>query len=351
MYRIALLIIAILASIFGGSLAVAEERLGVLEVSDLFLEPRFQYEEGSVGGFEPGNSLVSFRWIRDQVVSATITAGTQELIGRPRRYVPESSDELTLAEAFIEARSSLGTFRFGRIALPFGTESGRAESTLRFTRSRLFRERWLGLRDQGLSYSVEHRGFFNDWAVHNGESGNSLDNQTWLTARWGWADEKQFTGFSGATGHTRPSSTQVDPLSPQRTIGDAGLDPNLDSKIRFGNIFYTYEGFPFGWGIEATAGETRQAGQTSLLRAAHVDAQYYVTRNVSFLARWDFLEPSDKIADDRVEDSTLGMAWRGWYETSTLYFFASRVGIQGSNENNHQLLIVWRLTPIGRGEQ
>jgi hypothetical protein len=350
MFRHGLAAIAILASAFVSSSAFAEERLGTLEVSDLFLEPRFGYEEGSFGGFEPGNSLVSFRWIRDQVVSATVTAGTQELVGRPRRYVPESSDELTLAEAFIEARSSLGIFRFGRISLPFGTESGRPESALRFTRSRLMRERWLGLRDQGLSYSVEHRGFFNDWAVHNGESGRSLDNQTWITARWGWADEKQFTGFSGSTGRTKPSSTQVT-SAPLRTTADAGLDPNLDAKIRFGNVFYTYEGFPFGWGIEATAGETRQAGQTSLLRAAHVDAQYYVTHNVSFLARWDYLEPSNKILDDRVEDSTIGMSWRGWYETSTLYFFLSRVGIQGTQDNNHQALIVWRLTPVGRGEK
>ena len=331
------------------SIASAQERLGTLEVADLFIEPRFQYREWRDGGFEAGNSLVSFRWIRDDVVSATITAGTQDLVGRPKRYVGASEDELTLAEAFIEARSTLGTFRFGRVALPFGTESGRPESQLRFPRSIFFRERWLGLRDQGISYSVEHRGFFNDWAVNNGEGGTNLDNQNWFTARWGWSDRKNFGGFSGSTGRTNPSATQ-DSLG-SRTIADAQLDPNAPARLRFGNIFYQFEGRNFGWGLEGIVGETRQNDQITIMRAGHLDFQYWISKNVSALARWDWLEPSNRFNDDQVQEQTFGISWRGWYETSTLYLLASRVQTQGNDDSNHQALVIWRLSPLARGEK
>lgn len=322
----------------------AQERIGTLMVSDLYLEPRFLYQEGESGGFSAGNSLVSFSWVRDEVISATVTAGTRELVGRPRRFLVESEDELTLAEAYIEARSTLGTFRFGRVPIPFGTEGGRAESNLKFRRSLLFRDGWIGLRDQGLSYRIDHKNFFNEWAIHNGESGEDLDNQTWFTGRWGWTNDKIYTGFSGSTGRTTPASTQDATAS--RTYLDAGLDPNTGSRLRFANAFFEWDDRIFSFEIEGTLGDTRQVGQSASLTAAHADVQYRIKNNFSVLGRYDILEPNNKMADDETEETTLGFSYRGWYETSTLYLFATRVREQGNEDSNHQILLIWRLSPV-----
>lgn len=330
--------------IFAPAVSTAQEKIGTLSVSDLYLEPRFLYQEGESGGFSAGNSLVSFSWIRDEVISATVTAGTRELVNRPRRFIVESEDELTLAEAYIEARSTLGTFRFGRVPIPFGTEGGRAESNLKFRRSLLFRDGWIGLRDQGLSYTIEHRNFFNEWAIHNGESGEDLDNQTWFTGRWGWTNDKIYTGFSGSTGRTTPASTQD--VTGSRTFADAGLNPDISSRLRFANVFFEWDYKVFSFEIEGTMGDVRQASQSATLTAAHADFQYRIKKNFSVLGRYDILEPSNKVAEDKIEESTFGLAYRGWYETSTLYLFASRVREQGNDDSNHQVLLIWRLSPL-----
>src|SRR5687768_9327937 len=51
------------------------ERIGSLELSDIYLSPRFHYREDRVGHFELGESFVGFRWHRDQDVWVNILLG------------------------------------------------------------------------------------------------------------------------------------------------------------------------------------------------------------------------------------------------------------------------------------
>ena len=327
--------------------AALEERLGVLEVSDLFLEPSFHYFETRTGGFEAGNSLLSIRWLRDENIAAIVTMGTRDLVGRPRRYRAGTEAEFTLAEAFIEAHSSFGDIRFGRVPLPFGTESGRGEARLRLPRSMLFREAWIGLRDQGLAYAIENKGFFSEWSIHNGEGGPDLDNQIWFTARWGWqGGDGIYTGFSGAAGRTTTESTQDSTRT--RTTALSGIDPDQSSKNRFGNLFFEWDGLPFGALIEGTFGETEQARTIQRLRAGHVDLSYTISRRLGLLARYDILDPNDRTQRDRQDETSIGFSLKGRYSTSALYVFATKTHIEGSAQDRHEAMVVWRLTPLAR---
>lgn len=328
--------------------AALEERIGTLEVYDVFLEPQFHYLETRTGGFEPGNSLISFRWLRDDAISAVVTAGTEQLVGRPRRYRSGTEAEFTLAEAFIEARSTIGDFRFGRVPLPFGTESGRGEARLRLPRSMIHRERYVGLRDQGLSYAIENNGFFSEWAVHNGEGGPDLDNQMWFTSRWGWqGGSGLYLGVSGIAGRTTPESTQV--ADGSRTAVQAGLDPNQSSKQRFGNAFVEWDARPFGAVLEGTLGESEQAEEIRRLRAGHLDLFYSWSRQLGLLARYNVLDPDHRAKGDRQEETTFGVAIKGLYDTSTVYLLTTRTQIEGAAKSRHEAMLIWRLTPLARG--
>ncbi len=328
--------------------AALEERVGVLEVYDVFLEPQFRYFETRNGGFEAGNSLISFRWLRDESVSAVVTAGTDQLVGRPRRYRGGSEAGLALAEAYVETRSSLGDVRFGRVPLPFGTESGRGEARLRLPRAMVHRAGYLGLRDQGLSYAIENRGFSSEWAVHNGEGGPDLDNQIWFTSRWGWQGGDGLSlGFSGSAGRTTPLSTQDAALSRSEAV--AGLDPDRSSKQRFGNAFVEWDARPLGVVLEGTFGESEQAGSIRRLRSGHLDLFYALSRRWGLLARYDVLDPDGRVRGDRQDEATLGVSLGGAYGTSTVYVLGTRAHLQGAARARHEAMLIWRLTPLARG--
>lgn len=329
--------------------ATLEERIGILEVQDLFLEPQFHYLETRRGEFQAGNSLVSLRWRRDDAISAVATLGTESLLGRPRRYQDSAeSTELALAEAYIEARSSLGDWRFGRVPLPFGTEAGRAEARLRLPRSMVFRERWLGLRDQGFSFAIENRGFYSEWAVHNGEGRDDLDNQIWFTSRWGYSSEDGWNlGASGSAGRTTPASTQsADGL---RTSLDAGLDPDRSSKQRYANAFFEWESRALSAVLEGTFGESEQADTISRLRSGHLDLGYAWTKNLGILVRHDILDPNDRTTGDRQDETTVGLSWRGDYATSVFSLLGTRAHLEGHRPDRHEARLIWRLTPLARG--
>jgi len=328
------------------------ERLGILEIREIFLEPRFRYYETRSGEFDLGNSLIGFQWIRDDVISAVLTAGARDLVSRPRFYRSTNESDFTLIEAFIQADSIVGNFRFGRVPLPYGLESGRGEAILRLPRSLIFSQQWLGLRDQGLAYEIEFHGFSSEWAVHNGEGGENLDNQIWFTSRWAWSGGAGvLLGFSGATGRTTPMSTMLEPGStaPPRTLTEAGIDPTQSSKIRFGNLFFEYEKPWLSLAAEGHVGEFVQNSEKTRLRGGHADVRLSLNRTLSLLARWDVLDPNDRLKDDRLQQATLGFSVRGLYDTSTIYILASRSEQQGQTQPTHEGWVIWRLAPYARG--
>ncbi len=328
------------------------ERVGSLELSDVYLSPRFHYLENRVGHFELGESSVGFRWHRDQDVSVNILLGSQELVAPPRRYVDLDSgkdSDVALVEAFVEAQSLVGKMRLGQIPLPFGVEGARGESGLQFPRSLLWRGRWIGLRDQGFAYSVEHKGFQNEWAIHHGEGGEDRDNQLWLTSRWSyrWSARGRddfYAGLSASTGRTTPAST--DDLVIPRSQVNAGLIPSENARVRIGNLFFEWQKPTFVMVAEGTVGESLQMNSRARFRGGHTDFHYYWSQRIGIHARYDALDPSNRFENDRLEETTLGLSLRGLYSNSVVYFLFTQSHLQGHRPHRHEGMVIWRVTPV-----
>lgn len=322
----------------------AFERLGDLQVSNFLLEPTFFYSEPQTGQFQPGNSLASISWYRDAIISGKITVGTKALLGQPARYGPASEQDLGIVEGYAQAEGYLGQARLGLIPLPFGLEGGDVEGHLRFPRSLIFQRRMIPLRDYGAGYAIDWNGFFSEWEAHNGEAGKDLDNQIWLTARWGWSPNARFrVGASGATGRTTVKSTNPSGTSSSTA---AWIDVGQPSRTRVGNVFVDWNAAPIGLAAEATVGETAQDGNNLAFSGGHADLYWTITPEFAGLARWDqYGARSDRYGTDWAQEITLGAAFRQPYETSVIYLYVSKSMQKDVSPDQHVVRLVWRLTP------
>ena len=324
------------------------DRLGDLQVSDLLLEPSFFYSEPKTGHFLPGNSLVSFIWTRDAMISGKITLGTKALLGEPLLYVTTDNDqELGIVEGYAQAEGYMGRARLGLIPVAFGLEGGDVEGSLRFPRSLFWQKRLVPLRDYGACYQINWDGFFTEWEAHDGEGGKDLDNQIWFTARWGWTPSANFKlGASGSTGRTTPSSTHP---AGSTVNSNAWIDVDQPSRTRIVNAFVDWTVHPVEFSAEAMVGETLQDGNALAISAGHADVYWSVSESWAALARWDqYNAKSDKFGTDWTQEMTLGGAWRSSYETSVIYLYFSKAMQKDVSPDEHVVRVVWRLTPYIR---
>lgn len=337
------LLAAAIVVLCSASSAFAIETLGDLAVSGLLLEPSFSFQEPRRGQFDVGRSYLAVTWTRDPLVSAQIKLGSRSLIGRPARYGAAATDDIAVIEAYAQLDSSFGRIRGGLVPIPYGWEGGDSEHRLQLPRSQLFRNRIVNLRDHGMAYHISFEGFFSDWAIHNGEGGPDLDNDMWFTLRAGWEGARFVrVGISGSTGSTNPASTNLTPTT--WTSADAGLDITQRAKIRVANFFVNWEVHPVEVTLETSAGNTIQDSGERELRALHLDVNFVPNDSVSWLTRYDVFDPSTA-PNDRVDEYTLGIAWKGKYRNSVLYVLGSKQVMENNPLNLHKAEIIWRMTP------
>ena len=325
-----------------------------MSVSDLLLEPVYVFEErraqGTIfsrgpSGFRPGHSLVGFTWRRDRLLSAQAKVGSKSLLGRPSRYgSAEPLDEIGLIEAYGQLDSDYGRLRGGLVPIPFGLEGGDAESRLKLPRSLLFQSRLVNLRDYGVSYRITFDGFFSDWAAHNGEGGPDLDGETWMTARWGWQGFKFLRiGVSGTAGRTSPESTQ--PVGSTHTSDEAGLDIGDFSRVRIANAFLWWDTRPIRLALEGSTGDVRQRDRSAKLRSFHADLEVEAGESLSFLSRYDTIDPRDDRQGDTITEVSFGLAWRSAYENSVVTLVGTKRFQEDPSAGAHRVQLAWRLTP------
>jgi hypothetical protein len=330
--------------------------VGELSVADLLLEPIYLYEErstsvGSFGqsksGFKPGYSLLGVQWRRDRYLSGILKLGSKYLVGAPARYVPQSStDEIGIIEGYGQIDSDYGRVRVGLVPIPFGYEGGDAEARLRFPRSLAYQYRLVNLRDYGVSYRIAYDGFFSDWAIHNGEGGPDLDNEAWLTARWGWQG-LQFlrVGVSGSAGRTSPQSTNPIGTTTPQTLEAAGLDVKQISRVRVANAFIWWDTRPIRLLLEYTGGDVRQDTREGRIKAMHVDFEYETSPTWSLLTRYDTMDPRDDVDGDTVTEASAGIAWRSEYENTIVTLIGTKRYSEDPSQGNHRVQLTWRISP------
>ena len=323
------------------------ESLGKLELSDLLIEPVFRMDEPKLASFGLGNSYLAATWKRDSALSAELKVGSRDLIGAPMRYGVAMDSELSLVEAYAQYDSVYGRIRAGLIPIAFSSQGGDTEARLSLTRSLLFANRQVNLRDYGFSYRLTNEGFFSDWAIHNGEGGKDLDNELWFTARWGYEGGRFFrAGVSGSAGRTSPSSTN--PLGVSSSA-DAGLDVDKIARIRIANLFFDWEISPVRIEFQATGGDTRQDDDISKFRTLNADFIIAANERLSWILRYDTYDPKTDAGGDLVTEGTAGLAWRTRYDNSVLYLLGTKRWLQDASSERHAFLVMWRVTPSAVG--
>lgn len=327
------------------------EQIGRLRISDFELETSFNWKEPGNGSFALGESAITAEWLRDDVLSGVLAVGTKDLLGVPARFESERSTEIAIVEVYAQAVTQLyGSFRLGLVPIPFGLEAGEDETLLRLPDSLLLQQRMVVRRDIGVHYHIANSGFFSDVAVHNGEGGEDLDNQTWLSVRFGWAGGRGFkAGLSGVTGRTTPQSTNPDPVNP-RDSATAGIVVDQPSRFRAANVFFDFQRKPVTVELEVTAGETRQDAGLRDFRHGRIDFGYESSSSIEWLARYDTFDPQTSESGDRIEEVTLGLAWKSRYETSVLYLLGTKTMQEDVSPGVHRFQVIWELTPsVGEG--
>jgi len=335
---------ATFATLLSGEVSGAQESLGSLAVSGLFLEPSFVYSEPSHGAFEAGRSFLAVSWTREPSLSAVLKVGSRSLIGTPARSGPAPIDQLALIEGYAQLDGYAGKIRAGLVPIEYSLEGGDTEERLRFPRSLVFENRIVNLRDYGASYHISTGGFFSDWAIHNGEGGTDFDNRMWFTFRAGFQNGRSFKlGVSGSTGSTTPDSTGT--ATPTTSVTSAGYDVTRPAKIRIANAFAEGTWERLTGTVEVTGGDVQQDAGSNRLRSGHVDAVYNLSDKWSLLARYDQFDPTSA-DNDSVRDYMAGVALKSVYENSVLYLFGSQRKFEGQSNDVHRVLLIWRMTPF-----
>lgn len=323
-----------------------KESLGKLEVSDFGMAPNFKYSEPKSGSFALTNSYVTLNWSKADELKVFFTFGTKSLLGVPSRYGSVQSQEIGLIEAFGQYEDLNGKIRFGLAPIPFGLQSGVPESDLRLDRSLFFENRLGGLRDIGFYYKMSYLGISSEWMIHNGESGADLDNEIWFTGRWSYRSSRVWWGASAQIGRTSPESTNP---NSNNLMTKTAMNLNQGSKIRLGSFFYSYRDQGFEANVELILGDIIQSNQQSHIVNSYVD--FFVpfetkwTKRLAFLTRLDYLSFGDDI-DPVQRKYSAGFCYKGIYENSDLYLVGSHIVNPGSQNDSHQVMVYWKLTPF-----
>lgn len=314
----------ILIRVSGGHASVSDagvsERWGEFQWLSPWIEAGANYREPREGQFSAGSASFGGRWTgwaggdshSSPQVEAQIAIGTRSLVMRPLRYTMQSnlerSSEPTLVDAFAGVSGSWGRLRFGMIPITFGLENG-VESARPWLRPLILRRGLIGLRDLGFGYSVSAGGFHSDWYVHNGEAGDDLDREIWMTARWEYRLRTERAewrvGASGQVGRTTPDSTHPVGTTPSL---DSELDPDQSSRLRFGGIHMASR-FDSGLGLEleAFAGEILQDIRTRRLRSLRFDFDFELHDNLSLLLRGEGFDPDTQVPGDMIHELSVGV--------------------------------------------
>ncbi len=320
--------------------ALAREQLGNLKVDNLVVRPQVRLLEPGKSNFELGESLFSVRWDMDTRIGAVFTVGAKDLIGTSAHFASTVNQDLGFIEAYGEYNFDYGVIRAGLQPVAFGFEGMIGEADLDMPRSLLYQNRIVPLRDIGLSYGVQHNGFFTRLMVHNGESGANADDRPWYTAKWGWEKSNRWLlGFAGQTGSTKPASTSLS----ADTL--AGVDPTKSALWRLGGPFVVWTPHRWRLAFEAHLGELDQDKDLRKFSAGYLSLNYLGP--VWFVGfRYDQFDPNHDVSGNMSRQLNLTLGRLSERRTSRLFLVLSKVFEESKQIPNDELRLVWHLTPL-----
>jgi hypothetical protein len=328
--------------LFFVSPVLASEKLGTLSLDEFLIKPYFKISEGQEGEFGIGDSNLSWLWIKDNNVSANLRLGSLELKNLPVYFSDTKESELGLIEAYGTYAGAFGTLSAGLIPTGYSFEGKQDENKLIFSRSLIFKERVVPLRDLGLSFFVQNQGFYTQIDIHNGESDSSVnDGRVFLTSSWGWKDDKNINlGISAFTGTTKPVATSL-VVSNQL----AGFDSQKRALWRMASLYFFWK--PGNWYqlTEIHFSELEQEEKITPFNGGHFDLGYNFTPFFSSFVRYDQFDPNKNINGDLKREISLAFEFSDKHKTHSLFLMGTKKIEQGIKIANDELSLIWRLTP------
>lgn len=323
------------------SAEVMAENLGRFEVKEVVLRPRFDLLEPAQGNFTLGESMASLAWMMEPGVSAQVSVGPDLLLGKTVHFTDTQTDQIALIEGYGEFAHVYGVWRLGMQPVGLSLEGQRRESELQMPRGLLYRSRWVGLRDLGLSYAVENNGYFTRLMVHNGEGGRNTDGRPWYTGAWGWRDGLRLNlGVNGQTGTTKPSSTS----STSNILG--GVDVSKEALWRIGGPFISWT--PPRWRVELEylAGEVEQQDAVKSYSWGRFELQHQASQQWTWGLRYEYQDSHRDIRQNEIEEISLALGLKTHRSTSVVWLMGTKALEKGSETPNDRLLLMWQLSPL-----
>lgn len=331
----------------------SKELIGNLTVSDLLIQPRFISTEDDTNDFNLDRSFFFFSWKMNNELSAHFGVGRQDLMNHNSRLsinqdpnVVSGFDDFSFFEAYAQLDSKFGTVRAGVIPLMFGWEGVHRESEWIFPRTLFYggedtdltyTSQNFGLRDQGVSYFVSYKDFYTQVAIHNGENGKDQDGKIWHTGVVGW---KNKSGLEGALS-----------FSNGKYKSQSNTDPELD--FSYANAFFGFQFYDLMLLGEGFIGEEQREFETTPGEGLkkrfwdyHIDASHPITKGLAGLLRYEVYDPNSNDSNDRTQRIIVGLGLSNELRTSNLYLWAINNKEEGTDLNNDQYMLVWKVRSL-----
>ncbi len=360
--RVYLLLLALLTtfsvnvSVASSKGSVNSENLGVLQFSQFYLSPQMSLQEPSRGGFELKNSWIAFRWSkgleekeeREQERSflfADLAFGTADMVAPALWYAPKSQNlELTLAK--INWKSSIMDFSFGLMQVPFSFEGQLNENEKLMPDTYVRSQSWFARSDYGLQMQTSYKEFLTRVMVHNGESGENLDQKTWATGLWRYQNESGFgvllTAQVGQTDQ-RSSGSSLATVRSQVAAQNFVWDPGQSAKHRMGALAIYKQ-----WNqqlilLESGRGDFIQSDEKYPFVWGHFDVVSRASEQLRFLFRYEQSQADLHMSESIIKTTGFGLSWVSAERLSSWTLWAQKHD-ENLHLQNDQILLQFRLS-------
>ncbi len=332
------------------------ENLGVLQFSQFYLSPQISAQEPSRGGFELKKSWIAFHWskgVEDKNVVeqersflfADLAFGTADIVAPALWYAPKSQSlDLTLAK--VTMQTSIIDFSFGLMPVPFSYEGQLDENQKLIPETYVRSQAWFARSDYGLQMQTSYKEFMTRVMVHNGESGENLDQKTWATGLWRFQNDSGFgvllTSQVGQTDQ-RSSGTSLAAVRTQVSAQNFAWDPGQAAKHRMGTLAIYKQ-----WNqqlilLESGRGDFIQNDEKYPFAWGHFDVVSRASDQLRFLFRYEQSQSDIHMSESIIKTTGFGLSWVSAERLSSWTLWAQKHD-ENPRLQNDQILLQFRLS-------
>lgn len=316
------------------------EQMGTFRFSEFSLSPRGRLQEPSTGGFELKESWIGFEWLRDESLSGEISFGTSDLIA-PAIWYPDRDHQLQLVQAAVKAKTAYLDIRAGLLSIPNGYEGAFPEWEWSLPETRVRAHRWFTRRDYGVELRAETKPYLVSVTLHNGESGENVDQKTWVTGQWRYFNSNGFGILSTAeVGRTDAQST----TGSIANSADEGFDfdPLDAAKFRSGTLAVFRKWNRHLILLEYGRGEILQKDQKHPFAWGHFDVCANLGGDLNVLMRYEQSQSNTHDAGTTVKSGGLGVSVSSKDRLSMVTLWANK-NSESPDRQNDEALLIFRL--------